>query len=64
MQNLIPEPPATLLPADDAAVAALADAAGADTDESYAAVAAKFPTHSDAWAALAVRALATGQPVT
>jgi len=64
MQNLLPEPPATRLPADDAAAAALADAAGADTDDSYAAVAAKFPTYSDAWAALATRALAVGQPVT
>jgi hypothetical protein len=64
MQNLLPEPPATLLPVDDAAVAALTEAAGADTDDAYAAVAGRFPAYSDAWAALATRALAAGQPVT
>jgi hypothetical protein len=58
--NLLPEPPATLLPGDDAAAAALAEA---DTDESYAAAAAKFPSYSGAWAALATRALAADQPV-
>jgi hypothetical protein len=63
MQNLLPEPPATLLPADDEAARALADAEQVDTDESYAEVAARFPTYSAAWAALAGRALAGGQPV-
>jgi hypothetical protein len=59
MQNLLPEPPATLLPDDAAAAAALA---GADP-EAYAAVAAQFPAYSAAWAALAEGALDTGQPV-
>jgi hypothetical protein len=63
MQNLLPEPPATLLPGDDAADAALAEAGAADTDEAYASVAARFPTSSAAWAALANRAYAQGQTV-
>ncbi len=63
MQNLLPEPPATLLPADEPAEAALAEAAQADTDDAYAQVAARFPASSAAWAALADRALAQGQPV-
>ena len=64
MQTLLPEPPATLLPADEKAAAALADAERDDTDEAYAAVAGHFPTYSAAWASLAGRALAAGQPVT
>lgn len=64
MQNLLPEPPPTLLPADDKATAALAEAEQVDTDESYEAVAGRFPTFSAAWAALAGRALTAGQPVT
>lgn len=63
MQNLLPEPPATLLPADDDAEAALAAAVAVDTDEAYAAVAARFPASSAAWAALATRAYAEGQVV-
>jgi Protein of unknown function (DUF3151) len=63
MQNLLPEPPATLLPTDDEASRALADAEQVDTDESYAEVAARFPAYSAAWAALAGRALAGAQPV-
>jgi hypothetical protein len=63
MQNLLPQPPATLLPVDAAAAAALADAVTAGSDESYAAVAARFPTFSGAWAALAERALTAGEPV-
>jgi hypothetical protein len=63
MQNLLPEPPATLLPVDEQAEAALAAAAQADTDDAYAQVAARFPASSAAWAALAGRALAQGQPV-
>ncbi|MDZ5445554.1 DUF3151 domain-containing protein [Micromonospora sp. 4G57] len=63
MQNLLPEPPATLLPAHEEADAALADAVEKDTDEAYAAVAAGFPTYSAAWAALATRAFAAGQVV-
>jgi hypothetical protein len=61
MQNLLPEPPATLLPADDAAAAALATVSESEGDP--AEVAAKFPTSSAAWAALAMRALAEDQPV-
>jgi hypothetical protein len=57
MQNLLPEPPPTLLPADEVAAAALA-AAQDPTD-----VAAAHPVYSAAWAALAERALAGGEPV-
>ncbi|HEV7727530.1 MAG: hypothetical protein JWQ26_3099 [Modestobacter sp.] len=52
-RNLLGEPPATLLPADEAADAALA--AGTDPAE----VAAAHPTSSAAWAALAETALAS-----
>ncbi|MFD0741373.1 DUF3151 domain-containing protein [Phytohabitans flavus] len=61
MQNLLPEPPATLLPVDDKAAAALADAERVDTDEAYADVAAHFPAFSAAWATLAGRALGEGR---
>src|SRR3954454_11909403 len=64
MQNLLPEPPATRLPANDEADKALAEADRTGTDEAYAAVAAQFPAYSPAWAALAANALAAGQPVT
>jgi hypothetical protein len=59
MRNLLPEPPATLLPADDSVAAAL-DAAvpGEEAD-----VAARFPTSSAAWARLAERALDSGDVV-
>jgi hypothetical protein len=60
MQNLLPEPPATLLPADDPAATALAAA----PEGEEAAVAADFPTYCAAWAALARRAFDGGQPVT
>lgn len=63
MHNLLPEPPATLLPADDDAAAALAAARQVDTDDAYASVAARFPAFSAAWAALAARACAAGQVV-
>ncbi|WBB78188.1 DUF3151 domain-containing protein [Micromonospora sp. WMMD882] len=63
MQNLLPEPPATMLPVHDEAEAALAAALETDTDEAYAEVAAGFPTFSAAWAALATRALAQGQVI-
>ena len=63
MHNLLPEPPATLLPVDDDAEKALAAAATTNTDEAYAQVAADFPGSSAAWAALAARSLAAGQPV-
>ncbi|MET8083702.1 DUF3151 domain-containing protein [Micromonospora sp. NPDC005197] len=64
MQNLLPEPPATLLPANDEADAALAAAQEAGTDEAFAEVAARFPTYSAAWAELAARAFAAGAVVT
>ncbi|WP_434742364.1 DUF3151 domain-containing protein [Micromonospora sp. SH-82] len=63
MQNLLPEPPATLLPEATEADAALAAAGQTATDEAYAEVAARFPTYSAAWAALGARALAEGQVV-
>ncbi|MEE6258291.1 DUF3151 domain-containing protein [Plantactinospora sonchi] len=64
MQNLLPEPPATRLPSDDEAEAALAAARQADTDEAYASAAAHHPTFSAAWATLAARALDADQVVT
>ncbi|MGC9667080.1 DUF3151 domain-containing protein [Planosporangium sp. 12N6] len=74
MQNLLPPPPPTLLPADQDADAAL-DAAGAGDDDTVPAgadrgwsdlkaVAARFPTYSAAWARLGDLALAAGDPVT
>jgi hypothetical protein len=63
MQNLLSEPPATLLPANDEADKALAEAAQTGTDDAYASVAARFPAYSGAWAALAANALAAGQPI-
>jgi uncharacterized protein DUF3151 len=62
MQNLLPEPPATQLPADAEADKALAAAAG-DLAE-VKAVAARFPAYSAAWAELAADALAANEPVT
>jgi hypothetical protein len=61
MQNLLPEPGATTLPADPHAAELLAKA---DTDDSVKAVAAAFPAYSAAWARLAELALAAGEPVT
>jgi hypothetical protein len=63
MQNLLPEPPATQLPADEAA-AALAEAAQVNTDEAYQQVAGRYPASSAAWGTLARRALDAGAPVT
>jgi Protein of unknown function (DUF3151) len=63
MQNLLPEPPATRLPANDDADKAFAEAGQIGTDEAYARVAASYPTFSAAWAALAANALAEHQPV-
>jgi hypothetical protein len=57
-ENLLGGPSATYLPADDDAQAALAGA----SDPAEAA--ARFPRYSAAWAALAGRALANGEPVT
>jgi hypothetical protein len=64
MQNLLPEPPATLLPADAEAENALAKAAHTGTPEAYKSVAAAYPAFSGGWAALAADALADDDPVT
>ncbi|WP_127505345.1 DUF3151 domain-containing protein [Actinoplanes solisilvae] len=61
MQNLLPEPPATFLPADVEADKALAEAGSL---AAIKAVAADHPAYSAAWAALAADALAAGEPVT
>jgi hypothetical protein len=61
MQNLLPEPPATLLPADAEADKALAEAT---TVAAVKAVAANYPAYSAVWAPLATDALAAGEPVT
>jgi hypothetical protein len=55
MQNLLPEPPATLLPTDPGAAAG---------DLSPEQVAARFPTSSAAWATLAEQAFAEGRTIT
>lgn len=57
MTNLLGEPPATLLPDDDEARAALEG--GADPRE----VAARHPTYAAAWATLAEQALADNDHV-
>jgi hypothetical protein len=59
MQNLLPEPPATRLPANEQADAALAAVKPGDERE----VAAAYPSFSAAWAALAERSLADGDAV-
>jgi hypothetical protein len=64
MQNLLPEPPATKLPADDSAADDLAAALAGTDAAALAGVAAAHPAYSAAWAALAERALAAGDPVT
>src|SRR4051812_17682437 len=64
MQNLLPEPPATLLPVDEVSDRALADAQTAGTTDALKAVAAAYPSFSGAWGALAAEALAAGEPVT
>jgi hypothetical protein len=64
MQNLMAEPPPTMLP-DDADARSALDAAlesGADP-AALPAVAADHPTFSAAWAALATRALGAGDTV-
>src|SRR2546430_332238 len=60
MHNLLPEPPATLLPADERAAAALSEAAPGTEEH----VAAAYPKYSAAWAVLARKALDGGQVVT
>jgi hypothetical protein len=57
-QNLLGGPPETLLPDQEEARTALES--GADP----ATVAGRFPSYCAAWAALAERALASGDPVT
>jgi hypothetical protein len=57
-EDLLGQPPDTLLPDNAEARAALADA----TDP--AEVAARFPSYCAAWAALAERAMAAGDPIT
>jgi Protein of unknown function (DUF3151) len=57
-ENLLGGPPETYLPANEEAAAALAAAADP------AVVAARFPSYCAAWAALAERAMAAGDPVT
>src|SRR5262245_56369755 len=57
-ENLLGETPATYLPEDQQASSALRS--GTDPAE----VAARFPAYSAAWAALADRAMAAGDPVT
>jgi hypothetical protein len=60
MRNLLPEPPATRLPLDTEADAALESAApGGEKD-----VAGRFPTFSAAWAVLAKGSMDAGDPVT
>jgi hypothetical protein len=56
--NLLGEPPATLLPANDEADSALG------AGEAPEKVAARFPAYSAAWAALAERAYRQGDAVT
>jgi len=55
-ENLLGGPPETLLPANPDARDALASVDPAD-------VAARFPNYCAAWAALAERAMAAGEPV-
>jgi hypothetical protein len=61
MQNLLPEPPPVLLPAEPAADGALAGAAA--DDNAVKAVAARYPAYSAGWARLSDLALAAGDPV-
>jgi len=57
-ENLLGGPPETLLPANPEASAAF------DAASDPAEVAARFPGYCTAWAALAERAMAAGEPVT
>jgi hypothetical protein len=56
-QNLLGGPPETLLPANEEASAALASTGNPAT------VAARYPSYCAAWAELAARAMAAGDPV-
>ncbi len=65
MENLLAQPPPTLLPANEAAQAALNAALAPDADpDALPAVAAAHPSYSAVWAALAERTLPTGDAVT
>jgi Protein of unknown function (DUF3151) len=64
MANLLPEPPPTLLPENEAAATALDEAAVDGSDEAFRKAAGRFPAHSAAWAALAERTLRDGDAVT
>jgi hypothetical protein len=64
MANLLPEPPPTLLPANEAAAAALDEAAVDGSDDAFRKAAARFPAYSAVWAALAERTLRGGDAVT
>jgi hypothetical protein len=64
MQNLMPQPAPTMLPADPAAATALDRAIAAHDVAELKAVAADFPMYSAAWARLAEHALNDGEPVT
>ena len=63
MQNLLPQPPETRLPAHPEAQSALDEAVASDSADALAAVAGRYPTFSAAWATLAEWSLAAGQPV-
>jgi hypothetical protein len=64
MQNLMADPPPTMLPADRAAQSALDAALAPDADPgALPAAAAGHPAYGGAWAALAARALADGEVV-
>jgi hypothetical protein len=60
-QNLLPQPPETLLPENAEAEAALAAARAGEAQ--LASVAATYPTYSGAWAALADEAYAAGNVI-
>lgn len=60
-QNLLPEPPATLLPADAEADKAISEARAGAADA--AKVAAGFPASSGSWAVLADQAYSAGDIV-
>jgi hypothetical protein len=74
MQNLLPQPPPTLLPVSLEADEALASAGVGDEESApdgpvgvwaeLKAVAARFPTYSAAWGRLGEQAFAAGDPVT
>jgi hypothetical protein len=66
MHDLMPQPPATLIPAnpDADAVLAAVDLDSADAVAELKAAAARFPTYSEAWGRLSEKALAAGDPVT